>query len=83
MLKEAVIPYIGVVLAAAASVGMIAGIVHLLPNPTSYTYELQVVTTDGELFIAGEGRSCTRARYQAVYPKNIRTIDCVAVQEAD
>lgn len=41
--------------------------------------ELRVVTVDGNLFIAGEGDTCSDAWQGAVIPANWREIECVTV----
>lgn len=44
-------------------------------------YELQVITMTGEMFVAGSGDTCSEARSKAVYPKNIRSLECVWIVE--
>lgn len=42
-------------------------------------YELQAVTTDGNMYVAGSGSSCEAAWKGAVIPANWRTLECVPV----
>lgn len=44
-------------------------------------YEIQAVTYDGNLYVAGSGGSCEDAWVVAVLPDDWRRVDCVMVAE--
>lgn len=50
------------------------------PAAKPAVYQVQAITTSGDLYIAGEGDTCEAARFLAVYPAHMVKAECLQVR---